>query len=46
MGRRVVSLVTKTADSIRRSFDVYSNINETIHHGRSLPFAFYLTYLF
>jgi hypothetical protein len=37
-----VSLVTKTADSFRRFFDVYSNITVTTHHGRPLPLAFSL----
>jgi hypothetical protein len=48
MNKRVVSLVTKTADSVRRFFDVYSNITVSIHHSHSLPLAFslYLTYLF
>jgi len=46
MYKRVVSLVTKTADSVRRFFDVYSNVTVTIHHSHSLPLALYLTYLF
>ena len=42
MYKRVVSLVTKTADSVRRFFDVYSNVTVTIHHSHSLPLAFSL----
>jgi len=41
-GQAVVSLVTKTADSVRRFFDVYSNVTVTIHHSHSLPLAFSL----